>query len=392
MPDETTAVIETPPSESGPVSIDPQFDRVAAEEAADKFLNATRAELANETPPPAPDRKRGPDGKFLKKEEQIVPPPQGETTPSVAQAAGSPAVDPVWKELAKEEGISDETIATLKSEAEIEAAIQTQRVGKFQQAAQLLGMTPQVYAEFVQWKQGQGAAPQGQQPSQQTQTPPATTVPVELPKVEYDEDEFTPKQIETLKALEARANKAEMTAAETQKLSQKLAELENAVRQSAMQAQVAQQQAMFAESWDKAAARIPGFTEYFGKPSDLLRLGQTQPNHQRVRDYIGFDAHFQPIWQSYVARVGENDTALYLAIRDAWNASPYSKLGGRNGNNGSAQANGNGSVVRNPPRRSQPQESMPVNGDIQGEMDRVLAGISEVWDSKGENPFKDLGI
>lgn len=387
MAEETTATLEPQRSESGTPS-DPQFDRIAAEDAAEQFLNATRAELANETPPPATvERKRGPDGKFLKKETTATP-PQGETAPSVAQAAEPPAVDPVWKELAKQEGISDETIATFKSEQEIETAIAAQRVTSFQKAAATLGINPQQYNDFLQW-QKTGGQP-NQQPAQ-TPTQPAVTPQPELPKVEYDPDEWTPKQIEAMKALEARAARGDAANAEVTKLSQKLAELEGAMRQSAMQAQAAQQQAMYAESWDKAAAKIPGFAEYFGKPSDLLRLAQTQPNHQRIRDYIGFDAHFQPIWQSYVSRVGENDTALYLAIRDAWNASPYSKVARKDNTNG-AHVNGNGSVVRNPPRRNQPQEAMPANGNVKGEMDRVLSGISEAWEARGENPFKDLGI
>ena len=387
MPDETTTTLEPQTTEGG-LPHDPQVDTQAAHDAAEQFLAATRSDLEGQTPPdaaagtPVRDEK----GRFAKKD---ATPPQDQAP---AMSVEPPAVDPVWKELAKAEGLPEDQIETFQSEADIETAITTNRVQKMQQAATLLGINPQQYHQYMQWQQQYGqSAPQGQQPpeAQQTQPPPT----VEELKLDLDEDELDPKVLATIKALAGKVNQLGTVATENQKLSQKLAELEGYVRQSALQAQAAQQQAVYAESWDKAAAKIPGFSEYFGKPSDLLRLAQTQPNHQRIRDYVGFDAHFQPVWQNYVNRVGENDTALYLALRDAWNASPYSKLApgtSRNGTNGNGSAHVQQGVVRQTARRTGPRET---GGDaIDAEMNRTLGTIAEAWDRKGENPFKDLGI
>jgi hypothetical protein len=385
MAEEQTAVLEQQTTEGG-LPLDQQFDVEKAHDAAEQFLAATRAELEGETPPAEskPTPQRGPDGKFLKK----TATPQ--EAPANAQSVEPSAVDPVWLDLAKEEGLSDDAIASLKSESEIEAAIQNNRVQKVQQAAQLLGMDAQSYQQFMQWRNG-GAAPQGQQPVQPQQV---VQPPVDEPLPEFTEDEFSPEQIAKLKPLAEQIRAAKAALAATQKLQSEVEALKAQEQQRAIAAHQSQKQAEYAQSWDKAAEKIPGFTEYFGKPSDLLRLAQTQPNHQRVRDYIGFDAHFQPTWANYVNRVGENDTALYLAIRDAWNASPYSKItsngGARNGTNGSPRVNG--SVVRQTARRTGPRETAPPSGDVRAEMDRSFDTIAEKWDARGENPFKDLGL
>ena len=406
MADEQTATLEptTTTTEGGQ-----QFDLDKAHDAAEQFLAATRAELETETQPTetkaAPAR--GPDGKFLPKDSKATGQQGNEATEQTAASDETPTVDPVWLDLAKEEGLPEDAIKNFKTEAEIEAAIQTNRVQKVQGAAQLLGIDPVRYRQYMEWQQSQQAnMPAGQQTAQsQTQTQPAATA-IEEVKLDLDEDELDPKVLATIKALTAQVNKLGTVAVDNQKLSQKLAELEGHVRQSAMQAQAAQVQAQYAESWDKAASKIPDFKEYFGKPSDLLRLSQTQPDHERVLDYVGFDARFQKVWNRYtkgyqdangrfVPGLGESDTTLYLALRDTWNASPYSKIAsgngnGRSGTNGSAQY-GNGSVVRQPARRTGQKEPMPAQ-NVEAEMGRSLAAISEQWDAKGENPFKDLGF
>ena len=383
-----TTVLEQEPSqatqpqpEAGALPVDNQFDTAKAHEAAEQFLDAMKAEQeeAATGAPAARDEK----GRFIGRGREQSTQPAASAVPTEAPTG----VDPVWLDLAKQEGLSDDVISAFKSETEVEAAIQSNRITQAQRAFQTLGVDPNEFAAFVQQKRG------GQPVTQPTptQTQPVTP-PIEELKLDLDEDELDPKVVSTIKALTAQVNKLGTVAAENQKLSQKLAELEGQVRQSAESANASRLRAQYAEEWDKAAAKVPGFLDYFPKPSELLRLGELNPRHQAVRDYLGFDAHFQPIWGDYVQRVGDNPTSLYLALRDAWNQSPYSKITGtgKQGTNGTG-ANGNGSVIRQPARRTGVQEPLPASSNLDAEMKRSQSALGSVWDNMGGNPFRADG-
>lgn len=365
--------VETPPS-TETLDMEPLHD------AAEKFLAAQEAERAG-TPPV--ERQRDANGRFVG---------QGAaSTGSESVPASTPqGIDPVWVDVAKREGLSDEQIASFKSESDIESAIQARRVIQAQRVFQSMGVDLSEFAAFLQQKRGGQQPMMGQQAPPQSQ-PQTVAQAIEELKLDLDEDEVSPVAAKALREVAERINKLGAVAAENQKLIQKVNELEGYVRQSAESARAAQLEAQYAQELDQAAQKIPGFLDYFGKPSELRRLAQVSPNHPKVLDAAEFDGRYQVIWQNYVGRLGDNEVSRFLALRDTWNQSPLSRVsaGPGNGTNGTG-ANArpaNGSVVRQTASRSTPTGPMPSGADLDSELKRIESLIGGAWDNLGHNPL-----
>jgi hypothetical protein len=374
MADEAqVAVIEQPPVEvpqTPPVSAEQQ---ATAEAAAQQLLTDLQA-------PVQPDRQRDEHGRFVGDKPvvtaPVVPPPS--------------RVDPVWVEAAKEAGLADTEISILKSDDEVQNAIATRQLGGQLSAMRTLGITPDQLTAYQQWQWQQQQIQQQQvagAPSQQQQTAADPEFNLEL-----DEAELAPELVKPIRAMADQLAKvtAAMTAGgkENQQLRQQLADVQGLVRQSAEQAQAAQREARVSHEWDQAAATVPGFTEYFGKPSDLRRLQAQNPNDPKVVDAAAFAGYFGNTWAKYSGILGESPRALQLALRDAWQASPFSRLNGNgraNGknNNGTPQ---DGSVIRSSPRRAS-ATSEPSVSPIEAEYERAMEVVGAAWDEGGQNPF-----
>ena len=386
-----TTTTETEPTPAPPAL---DSDRGAAEVNAENRETAEAAAaqlLADLQAPTEQDRPRDEHGRFLptKAEAEAAKsaPPSEPSKPAPGSDRG---IDPVWIEAAKDAGLSEPEIALLRSDDDAQNAITTRRLSGQLNAMRTLGITPEMLTSYQQWQNQQAQQQQQGQPPTQPQAAPVSTVP-EF-KLELDENELTPEVVKPIKAMAEHLNKVTALLAagkqEKEQLRQQLAELGGYVRQSAEQAQTAQREARTAHEWDQAAASVPGFVEYFGKPSELKRLQAQNPNDSKVVDAAAFAGYFGQTWGRYSAILGETPRALQLALRDAWQASPFSRL---NGANGRAVNNNNsplqpGSVVRSSPRRASNIESSVDH--YQAEYERALEVVGAAYDENGGvSPF-----
>lgn len=371
MPD-LPATLTTPDQEPVVVSDQPvqnqevhEENRALAEAAAQEMLDGLHGQPPE---PEAPARPRDENGRFLAAK-------QPEPTSPV------PVVDPVWVEVAKDQGFTDTEIAGWKSDRDAETQISSRRYVNQMKAMQSLGLDPQALTEFQQWRQQQG------KPAVTPQTPVPTATPDFA--LELDENELAPEVVKPIKAMVDQLNKVTALSAsvnqENQQLRQKVADMEGYVRQSAEQAKAAQSEAQQAAAWDEVAAAVPGFSEYFGKISDLKRLVFANPDDPKAADGEVFFNRLTRSWNRYSKVIPDERKAAALAIKDAWNGLPFSRMpkNGRTNGNGALQP---GSVIRSQPRRGAQVE--PTDSSWEAERERQLAAAGAAYEQAGGvNPF-----
>lgn len=375
-PQNTT--VEQQPEETSAPPAEPQgmgFDLDAAHKAAEEFLAQSRQEETAE-----PTRERDEHGRF-KSKAAAVPAQQPDTPTPFVHESQTPRVDPAWVEAAKVEGFSEAEIGTFTSDDDVQTRIAVRRLQNLQRA----GITPQDYLAFQQWRQ-QGSQPQ---PAQTQQTPqPTVATTLDDLNLNIDENELAPEVAGQLKAMNEYVNKLKATlVGENQKLRQQVDTMEQATMQQRAAVEQAQREAQWAREWDAATDGTP-FASYFGKPSELKRISDANPNDQRVLDLVGFRAYFDPAYDRYSKTLGHTAQALKLAVRDAWQASPFSRLNGNgNANRNNGTGNANGSVVRQSATRRSPAEQ--YKPDSAGDFERGMDVVKQAFaDNGGINPFR----
>lgn len=307
------------------------------------------------------------------------------------------SVDPIWLEAAKEAGIPESELSSLKTPEQIEQRIQTQRIMEAQKAIQTLGIDAQ---EFINWRQSmqqQGQQQGGGQQGGKPQADDALTKAVEELQLKIDEESLGDELSEPLKILAEEINKTKAVLRANTQLQQRVEALEAGLQQRAAMDQQAQMEKHWANTWDKVSAQIPGYQEYFGKPSELKRLMEVRPDDQRAIDAVAFDQYFQKSWSRFAKSFGETETALKLALADAWEKAPFSRLAGRKGSNGNTGTPQNGSVVRHGVRRTGPERIGVEVDDVDRENGELLAAelkaiagrLGKAWDDVGGNPWRN---
>ena len=376
--EQSTAAISPPPEAVKPdtpvAAPDPIAEAVAtAEAAAAKFYAEQRSEQQTT------ERPRGPDGKFVSTKQQSAPESAPQTTP---------LIDPVWAHAAEQFGFSKDEIAGFRNDSEVQEKIESRRIERQVRAIRELGIRPDDYAAFQQWRQQPNtpsdAAPRGD-------APPSPSALPEF-KIPIDEKDVDPALLPPLKAVEQHVNTLTKTLtalqAENEKLRKAQESMDQHLRQSADAAARAQSEARWGAEWDKAAKSVPGFTEVMGVPTEARRLADTDPNHPQVVLWNMFNTQFQGVWQKYAAVLGPENVPLHKAVNDTFAAlkSSLARFGGTGGNgtNG-ASALGPGSVVRADPRVSQAEI---YANDMDGELLRIRDNARRAYgNTGGVNPF-----
>ena len=398
MADEIQPVIATTENSSETISSPPvesAGDLAARHDAAGKFLAA----LHSGESPAAETRTRDAHGRFITKATpaistesttDVAAEPASVTTPTETSPS-PPTLDPIWAEAAKEEGLPDSVIASFKTPDDVQSGIALHRMKQLQR----LGIDPAEYVQYIQSKQNRQTSPAPDAAAAPAAAKPdaaaAMVAAIEDLKVTIDENELAPEVVGPLKAIVDYANKLKAGMADTRKLQQKVDALEGYIRQSVesyQQAQQSQRDTQWAEEqWDKAAEETPGFTEYFGKPSELKHIAQANPSDKKVMDAAAFDGYFQGFWRKYSEILGEGPKALSLALRDAWKASPFSRIGaiGGNGNKGNG-APAIGSVIRTGNGRAS-TTTQPATNDLNAELERIASTLGDAWNTNGGNPW-----
>lgn len=334
------------------------------EAAADEYYAAQTA-----NGPPSDDsltRKRDANGRFVSASEETPT-----SAPPAAEGEGLPSLDKALMERAKVDGIPDTTIATFKSDADLQAGIKMHRM----QMLERLGIDPM---EFVEFRNSRGKATTKPEPEAPVAAPPVPTF-----KLDIDENEMDPATVKALRSAEAQFNdqfgkaKAEL-AVEQAKTREAREAWEKQQQQSAEAAKRAQEQSQLEQQFDTAAAKVAGFTGYFGKPSELNRIAATDPGHSKVQDLMAFNSYFAAAYTRYQQSLGPSQRALEMAISDAWEASPFSKIPSGNGTKNTTTY-GPGSVPRGAGRMVTLSKSPTAadSGDIDAEMKRIYAEIDK---------------
>lgn len=361
----TQGQTQTPPDDGG---LAQELERVG--NAAQQFIDQRM-----DVEPGVEDYRRDERGRFL---------PKGDAQPQATEPAPveTPSVDPVWLEAAKEAGLPEAAIAGLKTENEFVAAIEAQEYAKAKQYCDYLGIDP---VEYQAWQQSRS---QPQPTPQAVQTPAPTPAVVDEVIPEFTEDEFSPEQIAKLKPLveQIRATKAAL--AVTQKLQSEVDAIKAQERQRVEAARKADFQQKQAARLNAASSKVPDIEAFFGgNLADVWRAVEINPNDRRAADLMAFNAYFDRAINTAMRALGDTDKAVEIAVRNAWNASPFSKVkAGANGTNNQS-ANGNG-VVRHGPRRTESTTPEPSGDDLGAEMKAIADRLGIAWDNAGGNPFQ----
>lgn len=378
------AATETIPQVEDSAAVVLAEEHAVAEAAAAHFFDDQKP--AEEKP----DRPRDPTGRFASTKPTE---PTGETeTPENPPAETPPVkVSGVWQEAARQVGLSDDEIAKFNSDAEAQQQVSTKRISRQVEAIQTLGIDPQDFGRYVEWRNNQANGQQTTTPRTTTQPTPTVATTLDDLNLNIDENELAPEVAQQLKAIVEYTNKLKASyVGENQKLQQTVNGLQAQVQQSVAARDAVEREAREAVAWDQAASAVPGFVQYFGgKPSDLKKMAQANPNNPRIADALAFDNYLLPKLDEYIRIIGDNEKARQLALQDAWAMSPFSRVNGSASPNGTNGANryGPGSVPRGAPRRGTAAEPTPGDGDIQAEYDRLMNVVGQQWDNAGGNPY-----
>lgn len=406
MPDPTqttaTPVVEQQPASSDsptvPAGLDEHIEQALG--VADKFIK--EQEAAQAAAAPVETAKRDDKGRFAPKVEKAAKGPAepgenpdepvvDETEPPVDQVA--PKISEMWAFAAKAAGMTPEEIATIPNDSTAQQQIQVRRQNLAMQALQASGID---LNEFQAWQASRQQG--GQQPVQQQVVPfqhqtVATTID-EL-KLDLPDGEIAPEDAARWKAVQDHVNKLATQLAADAKVKDQLAQKVGAYEQQQQEWSKAVQERQAEDAGaaflDDVVAKIPGFTEVLGKPSEVLDARRQNPMDPRVQQFDAFLIYGQPAVMRWIKEVGRNDAeVVVLAMKEAFNASPFSKLpkngeavlvNGKHGNNGY----GNGSVPRGTPRRGSAEKAPPANS-AEAEQNRIAELIGAEWE-RGGNPF-----
>lgn len=369
VPEGTTQVTLVP----APDPLETELARVST--AAAEFMRNADAEAAEGVAPAAPDKKRGPDGKFI----------SDAPAPAVAPTAH---LDTAWVYAAEQEDMTAEQIAAFKSSEELQRHVVDKKIRALKRA----GID---YNELQEFRRAR-ATPQPVRQVMDAPIPAAAPAPVAKTfKLDINEDELSPEHVKLFKAIETQVNDSlSVSQNELKQVREQVAAQDRAQRQSAeewQQAEIARQQAV---AWDKAAGVVPGFVEAFGMtPSQLQELSRMNPGDKRVVDFEAWSAYFRPTYTEMVKINGDTEDVFVRAMKESFSASPFSKISrspGTVNNNGKSSPGvlAPGSVITGSRQRTGELAPLSASTDpMEVERERILEEIGRQWAEAGMNPY-----